>query len=199
MNGEIYDARQYLSQWLTAMERQFVGFERSVRVLTAARCDRYSLGWLLNGLSSANAADRLSREEVRDLSDSLRSTANSVRNLRGSQLNRLVASDIDLTVLDAQLAELSSRLRKIEQQVNKRRPMGRDLFRAALVHYVHETTDAYKDDDVAALISLAEDADDYTTDAHVHWRTRASAQGFLSGPSPDVLDLLDEMNRDLAV
>jgi hypothetical protein len=90
--------------------------------------------------------------------------------------------------------------------------MGRDLVRATLVHYVHEATGQFHDDQVAALISVAEslisiDArfaepeveppTEYTTEAHSQWRNRDSCENFLNGPSPAVRELLADMDSDL--
>jgi hypothetical protein len=61
----------------------------------------------------------------------------------------------------------------------------------------HATSGHYKDDEVAELIGAVE-GPHYTTEAHVQWRHRDTAEDLLRGPSTDVMDLLDEMDRELA-
>jgi hypothetical protein len=90
--------------------------------------------------------------------------------------------------------------------------MGRDLVRAAIVSYVNETTGQFHDEEVSALIAVAEsmngeddrfaagvarDAQGYTTEAHIQWRRRDAARELLEGPSQAVQDLMAAMAEDL--
>jgi hypothetical protein len=95
--------------------------------------------------------------------------------------------------------------------VHERRPLQRDVVRATLVSYVHRTTAQFHDDEVAALISVVEsegDGDpflavagarqtDYTTEAHVQWRSRQSCRELLDGPSQAVQELEAAMEQEL--
>jgi len=199
MNGDSLDVREELSRWLGSISGQSAEFERCVRRLTESEertCDLFELAWLCHGLEAARAADHIGREELRSIVDAVAHCGTRVHALRRTQLDRLIGNDINLEILDVQLLELAGRLRVIEPNVDRPRQMPRDLFRAALVHYVRERSGAYRDEEVSGLITAVERSY-YTTQAHTQWRTRAAADGLLNGPSGEVLELLEEMHREL--
>jgi hypothetical protein len=199
MNG--YDARTDVTRWLDRVERRFDGFRVALRELRRKKCDPLRIAWLLKELGYANATEPLSRDTVRRIADSVAETTRRVLRLCRSQLNLTLSGDgLDLGDLHGQLGELAGRLRQLEPTVNRKHPLGRDLVRAALVHYVHETTGRFHDHHVSVLIDVTESlngnpAAAYSKEAHTQWRTRAKA--LLSGPAPEIADLFDRMDTEL--
>src|SRR5512135_671873 len=82
MNVGPYDRRVDLARWLTSMEEEFAQFEESMRQLGGddderrdGKCDRLALAWLCQGLAVARAAEHISREDVRAITDALADSA----------------------------------------------------------------------------------------------------------------------------
>jgi hypothetical protein len=204
------DVRRHLEQWIAEVSATARAFEWGIPALQQAGCDPLKLGWLLSALANAQRWRPISRERLRDDVRDLHKAANAVRRLFFSQLNQRLG--LDSLRLEGELRMLARRARELVPQVHQRRPMGRDLVRAAIVCYVSETTGQFHDGVVAALIDAAEsmniDGDrgtagvrqsvqEYTIEAHVQWRRRDSARELLDGPSQAVQDLKAAMAEDL--
>jgi hypothetical protein len=138
----------------------------------------------------------------------LRDAADTVRRLSRSQLLPVVSPDIELEMLEVQLQELATRIEGVQPPVGAKRPLGRDIFRAALIHYVHQTTRQYHDAHVADLINVTESLSipgdpnapakaGYTEAAHVNWRRRDSALHLLTAPMELVSEAFADLERDL--
>jgi hypothetical protein len=209
--GEIVrgDARTSLTQWANNLAAESAEFRVAFDELIKAECDRAKIGWLLSALANAQGWQSISRERLRGITDDLKKAAEGVRRLFFSQLNHVLG--LDSLKLEGELLELVRRAKELEPKAHGRRPMGRDLVRATLVHYVHEATGQFHDQDVAALISVAESLPidsrfvepdgkppaQYTADAHAHWRGRPPCEALLDGPADAVRELLADMDRDL--
>lgn len=200
------DARTSRTQWADDRAAESDEFRFALDKLVAAGCDRLKIAWLLSALANAQRWQDISRDDVRRIVNALEQAASGLKTLFFSQLNQLLG--LESRKLEGELRELAQRVQELEPKVHQRRPMGRDLVRATLVHYVKETTGQYHDDRVAALISVAESlnameppdegpGDGYTMDAHVQWRGRDSCKDFLNGPSDAVRELLEAMSQDL--
>jgi hypothetical protein len=67
--------------------------------------------------------------------------------------------------LAGQLQTLAAAANDLVQVVDARRPLGRDLVRAAVVRHVRQRTGRFLDEEVAALISVAESMQEIDQDA----------------------------------
>lgn len=196
-----------LNGWADQMAAESAQFRFACGTLVTAGCDRLNLAWLMSSLTNATGLQPLAVERIREIVHDLDVTAAAVRTLFFSQIGLLVG--LTSLRLEGELRELARRARELEPTVHGRRPMGRDLGRATLVHYVHETTGQWHDDRVAELISVAESLAqrgvdlaggvrdperEYTTEAHIQWRNRNACQNFLNGPSPELRDRQTAMN-----
>jgi hypothetical protein len=210
-DGEWSDvgARAYLAAWVQERRAETAEFGFALDAL--AGCEELHLAWLLHTLSNTYRLAAVSRETVRDRARDLERAATAVRRLFFSQLGPVLG--LRTLRLEGELRDLARAANSLAPDVHARRPMQRDLVRAALVNYVYRTTAQFHDDHVAALISVAEsenpivesltglehnDQSTYTTEAHVQWRQRESCQDFLNGPSQAIRDLEAAMERDLA-
>jgi hypothetical protein len=200
--------RAYFQKWVDDQAEASSEFGVALAGLTG--CDSAKLGWLLSALANAQGWRTMSRDQARDSAKQLATAAKAVRRLFFSQLGRVLR--LDSLRLEGELSDLAKRLRELAPHVHGRRPMFRDLVRATLVHHVHEKTGQWHDEEVAALISVAESlkevderfaaaadaqpTEDYTAEAHVQWRNRPSCRALLNGPSRAVRQLLTLMEED---
>src|SRR5262245_18774085 len=132
------DARTSLTQWAQRLTEKSDNFRIAMDTLAKAGSDPVKLAWLLYSLSNAQGWKNISREVLGEIIMRIEKAANDVRTLFFSQLNQLLG--LDSLKLQGELLNLVKLAKNLEPRVHARRPMGRDLVRATLVHYVRETT-----------------------------------------------------------
>jgi hypothetical protein len=181
-------ARAYLQWWVDHLRDSSDDLRIGFDALVAAGCDQLRLGWLLDALGGSVHWRRTSRGKLKHGVRDLRRAARTVRQLFFSDVNSML--DLRSLRLEHELEELAERAKALVPYAHARRPLRRDLVRAALVRYVRRTTGQWRDDEVAPLISVGESygqsdrGTTYTTEAHVQWRHRPSCQSFLDDTSP---------------
>jgi hypothetical protein len=196
-------AATYLKQWLADRVKDSGNFRTAVEQLVGAGADPVRIAWLLAALANAHDWRGISRDELRQISKDLGAAADGLKQLFFSQVNQIL--ELTSRELEGKLVDLATRTEELAPKAHARRPMGQDLVRATIVHYVKETTGKFHDDAVSVLIEAAESSkaeepeirEGYTQEAHIAWRNRSSCKGLLEGPSEELKRLLQWMDEDL--
>lgn len=184
---------RYFEEWGSVVAHNFPDFARAVDTLNA--CDRARLFSLVVALAESEFARPISRTELRRAIADLRRAQKAIWLINMTQARELILGDEELE--DVDLGDQIERAERLLAQSHKKRPVLRDLVRAALVRYVRRTTRRWQDDEVSVLIAVAESVYDemlerpgnrpvrgaaradklsedstYTAEAHRQWRVR---------------------------
>lgn len=184
---------RYFEDWGSVVAHNFPDFARAIDALSA--CDRVRLFSLVVALAESEFARPIARTELRNAIADLKRAQKAIWLINMTQARDLILGDAELE--DVDLGVQIERAERLLAQSHKKRPILRDLVRAALVRYVRRTTGRWQDDEVSVLVAVAESVYDemlqrpgnrpvqgaargdelsedstYTAEAHRQWRLR---------------------------
>ncbi len=166
--------------WEETVTKDHSQFQEDLRFLTERNCDKHRLVYLLHEMpvaaASGSMTTKVSKNDLRKIRKGLLRGAEAVKELRRSEVARLVPHQVLVRCSAYYLRQTADYLGELEPGFDKRvsRP---DRVKAVFVRYVERQTEAPNDKVVVRLIDVAQ--------APSSWVWVQAAGGFLRRELPD--------------